>query len=131
MCSGRNVTSAAAAPAEYNQALDSGSFRPGEAPAPCRVGPKTDPPHTSPPQENAILRQLEAATQVRLEIVELPGSIDGVPADSLRFGHESPIPMNHACRLALQGRLNDIVSFALVELRPASSEVARFFRTRR
>lgn len=66
-------------------------------------------------------RQLDYATRVRLQVAQLPKSIDCVLADTPPFSHEPTAQMCHALRLAIQGRVNDLGSFALVEFRLASS----------
>src|SRR5207247_9122769 len=59
----------------------------------------------------------KGAAQMWLEIVQLPQSVDCVLADLLLLRHEPATPMGHALGLATQGRLNDLVSRALIVLR--------------
>src|SRR6059058_5092905 len=54
---------------------------------------------------------------MRLDIVQLPYTVHRVLADPLRLRHQPATPMGHALGLALQGRLNDPVSLALIVVR--------------
>src|SRR5271167_4556706 len=72
-------------------------------------------------QKFCIPRELERLTQMRLELVQLPQSIDRILTHPLRLGHQSATPMCHALGLALQRRFNDPVSFGLIVLRFAPS----------
>src|SRR2546429_6521357 len=70
-------------------------------------------------QEFPIRRQLEGATQVRFEIVQLPQAVHRTRADLLRLRHESAAPMGHPRGLTVQGRLDDPLARGLIVLRLA------------
>lgn len=58
-------------------------------------------------QEKRVAGKFERPSQVRLEIVRLPESLDGVLTHPIRLGHEPAAPVRHAFGLGLEGRLNN------------------------